>query len=398
MCDPHGMPPTRLPALLLLGVLGCPAAELEGVPTPASDHAPAVVCPADAPTLGVAGETRAERFELPWTSDGLDSFVADYQYFTVPDDVLSLLVAVEQGSELSAINILALDGDKLIDRLADPSAAPFFHEPIEVASVTLPINAQTRPHGGCLAIDPVVYADVRAQTGSLHIVTRRGPSVATQLDVNVFVVGATEISDADIMAALTHMDGIYAGGGAATLGEVVSATLDWPSAYVDAEGSEAAALRAAALADNPSALNVLFVQDFNEVGTLGIAAGTPGPNGVSGTAASAVMVSVDTHLDGQGQALLTTLMGETLAHELGHQIGLFHTTEAEGDVHDPIDDTPECAPSSDDDRDKELSAEECEAADGRNFMFWTAAEQFEQREMSPVQVEVLRDSVIARPQ
>jgi hypothetical protein len=44
-----------------------------------------------------------------------------------------------------------------------------------------------------------------------------------------------------------------------------------------------------------------------------------------------------------------------------------------------------------------MTAEECEALDGRNFMFWTSAYDFGQFEMSPVQAMVLRDSVIARP-
>ena len=130
---------------------------------------------------------------------------------------------------------------------------------------------------------------------------------------------------------------------------------------------------------------------------LGIAAGIPGPNGIPGTAASGVMVSVDTHLDGDGETLLTDLMGETMAHEVGHQLGLFHTTEDTGTEHDPIGDTPECDVEYDLDGDGELTAEECEAAGGRNFMFWTSAE-FAQFEMSPIQAMVLRDSVIARPQ
>ena len=139
-----------------------------------------------------------------------------------------------------------------------------------------------------------------------------------------------------------------------------------------------------------------MVQDFNEVGTLGFAAGIPGPNGVTGTAASGVMISVDTHLDGDGTTVLTDLMGETMAHEIGHQIGLFHTTEDTGVEFDGIGDTPECGLEFDTDRDDEMSAEECEALDGRNFMFWTSSDEFGQFEMSPIQAMVLRDSVIAR--
>jgi hypothetical protein len=264
--------------------------------------------------------------------------------------------------------------------------------------VAMPFSSQTMPQGGCLAIDPVVYADVAGQTGTLHLVTRRGPSVPSTIDVNVFVVGGTSIAEADVMAALDHMSTVYAGGGTAAIGAVAISTLDWPDPFVDAEGAEADELRALAIADNATALNVLFVQDFNEVGTLGIAAGIPGPNGIPGTAASAVMVSVDTHLDGDGETLLTEMMGETMAHEIGHQLGLFHTSEEDGLSHDGIADTPDCGIELDVDGDGELTAEECEALDGRNFMFWSSSEEFGQFEMSPTQAMVLRDSVIARPQ
>jgi hypothetical protein len=368
-----------------------------GVDTPASAHAPATTCPSGAPTLGSPDATTLEQFDLSWVSNGYESYVDDYLYFVVPDDILSLLIAVEHGSEYTAINGMALGGARLVDLPNAIGEAPFYHWPVEVASVTMPISSDTLPQGGCLAIDPVVYADATGQTGTLHIVTRRGSSTASTMDVNVFLVGDTAIAQADVMAALTRMSEVYAGGNAATIGEVSIAAIDWPDPFVDSEGLEADELRALTVSDSPTALNILFVQDFNEVGTLGIAAGIPGPNGISGTAASAVMVSVDTHLDGDGETLLTDLLGETMAHEMGHQLGLFHTTEEDGSGFDGITDTPECGVELDTDGDGELTAEECEAADGRNFMFWTSAD-FGQFEMSPIQAMVLRDSVIARPQ
>ncbi len=370
-----------------------------GVATPASAYEPDATCPADAPILGIPDSTTVEHIDLTWTSNGVESYVGDYLYFVIPDDILSVLVAIEHGAEYTAINGMAIDGEWLVDLPNAIGEPPFYHWPVEVASVTMPISSQTVPHGGCLALDPVVYADVGGQTGELHLVSRRGPaSASASIDVNVFVVGETVIAEADVMAAVTRMGEVYADGGAATVGlNMAISTLDWPDPFVDSEGAEADELRAAAVSSSPSAINLIFVQDFNEVGTLGIAAGIPGPNGVSGTAASAVMVSVDTHLDGDGQSLLTDLMGETLAHEVGHQIGLFHTTEEDGLSHDPITDTDECGTEFDLDGDEELTAEECEAAGGRNFMFWTSAE-FGQFEMSAIQAMVLRDSVISRPQ
>ncbi|HVK83862.1 MAG TPA: hypothetical protein VM513_07130 [Kofleriaceae bacterium] len=51
--------------------------------------------------------------------------------------------------------------------------------------------------------------------------------------------------------------------------------------------------------------------------------------------------------------------GMTMVHELGHFLGLFHTTEANRSIHDPIADTPECT----------SAASTC--PDGHNIMFVT---------------------------
>jgi hypothetical protein len=370
-----------------------------GVDTPASQNPPLATCPMDAPTLGTAGSTDHDLVELTWDSNGVESYIDGYLYFVIPSDILSLLIAVEQGAEYTAINNMAIDGEVYVDLPNAIGEAPFYHWPVEVASVAMPIDGDTAPPGGgCLALDPVVYADVAGETGTLHLVTRRGPDVDTAMDINVFVVGETVIAEADITAALTHMDEVYQGGGSARLGDVSISALDWPNAYVDMEGQEIDDLRAATTSDRPTAMNVLFVQDFTETGWLGFAAGIPGPNGVPATAASGVIVSVDTHLDGDGVTVLTDLMGETMAHEFGHQLGLFHTTEDTGTEFDGITDTAECPLENDADGDEEMSAEECADLDGRNFMFWTSSDEFGQYEMSPIQAMVLRDSVIARPQ
>lgn len=393
--------------LLALGLLaGAGCSDLEedteggayehGVDTPAAAHAPAATCPDGAPVLGAAGPIA--HIDLAWSGNGVESYVDDYLYFVIPDDILSLLIAVEHGAEYTAINQMAIDGEPRIDLLQSIGEPPFYHWPVEVASVAMPISEVTIPRAGCLAIDPVVYADVAGETGKLHLVTRRGAAAPSVLDVNVFVVGGTSIADADVMAAVTRMGEVYTQGGAPSFGNVTFSTLDWPRAVVDSEGQEADELRALTAGAAPTAVNLLFVQDFTETGTLGIAAGIPGPNGVPGTAASAVMISVDTHLDGDGATILTDLMGETMAHEVGHQIGLFHTTESDGAAHDPIADTLECGAEFDADGDGELTAEECADHGARNFMFWTAAETFGQFEMSPTQARILRDCVIARPQ
>ena len=73
----------------------------------------------------------------------------------------------------------------------------------------------------------------------------------------------------------------------------------------------------------------------------------------------------------------------TLTHEIGHALGLFHTTEApvlvqplrDGThvIHDQLADTPACPENADLNHDGSLSAAECGAFDGSNLLFWDAA-------------------------
>lgn len=86
--------------------------------------------------------------------------------------------------------------------------------------------------------------------------------------------------------------------------------------------------------------NVFFIQGFaGEMGgVLGVSAGIPGAAGVHGSPGTGLVFSAD-NLRGAGGA---TLVGQVLAHEFGHFIGLFHTTESQGGGTDQLDDTPVC--------------------------------------------------------
>jgi hypothetical protein len=57
--------------------------------------------------------------------------------------------------------------------------------------------------------------------------------------------------------------------------------------------------------------------------------------------------------------------GVTIAHEIGHFLGLWHTDEFSGTLHDPIDDTPLCDKDAD-----VLTAEVC-PIQSKYLMFWS---------------------------
>ena len=79
---------------------------------------------------------------------------------------------------------------------------------------------------------------------------------------------------------------------------------------------------------------------------------------------------------GSGIAIASDMMiadpqgfGRTLAHELAHYLGLFHTSEADGSVIENLSDTPECRLAQDTDGDG-LDRADCEGRGADNLMFW----------------------------
>ena len=138
--------------------------------------------------------------------------------------------------------------------------------------------------------------------------------------------------------------------------------------------------RLSAGATRPS-VHVFFVR-FIE-GALGVAAGIVGAQGTPGTGASGVAVAAD--------PIPPELMAPVIVHEIGHFLGLFHTTEFNGLVREPLTDTPECEASRDD-GDGVLIAEECEGAGADNIMFWQGSGD----RISAQQAEVMQTAYVLR--
>jgi hypothetical protein len=155
--------------------------------------------------------------------------------------------------------------------------------------------------------------------------------------------------------------------------------------YEDLTGSDVSGLRTIDTVDGPNnelgklfsrsrsagqSINFFFVQEIlgGDAGfiILGIAGGIPGPPAIMGTPHSGVAITM------MGFREDPNVFGQTMAHEGGHYLGLFHTTEAGGNAHDPLPDTTQCPASSDGNFDGYLTAEECSGKGADNFMFWLA--------------------------
>jgi hypothetical protein len=82
---------------------------------------------------------------------------------------------------------------------------------------------------------------------------------------------------------------------------------------------------------------------------VGIDGSIPGPSGVPGTInGGAVVPLLDFGVGSCSDAVDVGHCGDdriayVLAHEMGHWLGLYHTTERTGSLFDPLDDTPRCS-------------------------------------------------------
>lgn len=107
------------------------------------------------------------------------------------------------------------------------------------------------------------------------------------------------------------------------------------------------------------AVSVALVDGFGgDYLVSGITGGIPGPVLLHGSSGSGVAVSVNQLSKPTG----TRTIGAVLAHELGHYLGLLHTTGIRGVDLDPLEDTPICPLST-------LLTRPTECPDAPNAMF-----------------------------
>jgi hypothetical protein len=128
------------------------------------------------------------------------------------------------------------------------------------------------------------------------------------------------------------------------------------------------ALLAQATPDEPHRITVFLVQEIVNTTAggatiLGVSGGPPGAVGMPGTSHSGLVVTA-LDLDARPDDV-----ARILTHELGHYLGLYHTTEKSASDHDVVDDTPPC--ERDEDGDGVVSSKECQGIGTDNIMWWT---------------------------
>ena len=325
---------------------------------------------------------------------GSDGLLAGF--FVVPEDGVSFLLSIFLGSNYNI----------KFDSLTDPSGK-------DILSASSTPNLYDASSGN---IGTPGYANVlvpqspsfsanagtwtfKANTNdrvSIALRTGSTPSAAT-ITIQPYITG-TIWSASDISVALIIMKRIYSKNGITlTINDTITIS---DTQYAEVSGTFTNSTTSALVSQGVTeSVNLFFIKDYSDSENLGNAAGIPGSIGIANSW-NGVLISLTAHVS--GSTLDAQLLGETAAHEMGHQLGLFHTTEKWGTEFDIISDTAECAKSSRDNNDDGLvSAEECDGYGDNNVMFWrpwTTSSQSagkKQETLSSHQQHVLKYSPIA---
>ena len=374
-------------------VLNCSDLDWDGGDCETDDDDPCfptaaqLACEAPGEPLG-AGAWEAEAWGVPLTNCGDDVWVGPMMTFDVGSGRDSMFFGFSAaGSQVTLSRVVTEGGETLVDvsvpynrfggdtwtYLTDPS----------FPTAVLPQTPQTpMPSSGCFAVLPVVTG-ATSDEGILYTTVSDGPEDG-RIFLDVVIVEGAGVDSSDLEPALyAAADLLYYGSGEGTdlyEGWAFYTVSDSSYANIPSDGPQMNAMRSIAAGSNPRSVKLFIIDTFDE-GLLGIAGGIPGPLGQQGLATSAIVVAAGPH---GGDA---EYMAGTIVHELGHYVGLFHTTESKGGAWDPLGDTPECPGT-------EITPANC--SDGTNLMFWSHSPDGEETVISGEQADVFNNSPIRR--
>lgn len=355
----------------------------------------------DAISIGKPDTFTTERMRVDWEKTGPNYvYTDDVLRFQLPPDLIGAVFTLNDPGN-SAIVYESLFNNQLNTAAYTISGRP---APLsrgtntwpDAVALGIPSNAKTVPsNGATLELDLASMGGRIGESADLYITSLRrsnlelGDHVDIQARVLNDAISVQELAQLDQALkdiythacrglshcltphilddyiALTYDDGEFDG---SLVVPDEPSPVNAPTIYDE--------LSAYTMDDMERGINVVFVPELlmgsldNDLSLLGISGGIPAPP-FDGTRASSLFISVDAHRI--GRTVNISFMAGTIAHELGHMMGLFHTTEQRGNEFDAIADTPEC--SSDVysvDSSGRVKARACKAADGNNMMFWEA--------------------------
>jgi hypothetical protein len=395
------------------------------------------------------GQTCVERAlsslpDSPFLACGYPPRTAPVQLDTVPletrelgaGDRLSAILALPPDAVSVTFQAVRVSGDALpvaFVSLADPSGASLFDieqllmwedQPIrwippeasESATMLVPNTLPDRvaftpgPHTIVTATIPRDDGDTgRAMVRTEALVLRaEGRQVDTAtLALNVFLVGvgttaATAPSDTRLQTALTRLGDILSPAGisldAIRYYDVSATDADELSIIESTTGPDSDLARLFRLSEGRDgrALNLFLVRsiegsDDDGFDALGRAGGIPGPVALHGVSSAGVAVAFDPAVVGSGTAG-GNRVGHIMAHQVGHYLGLFHTTERSAPCAPGQDPSTGCAPFGGEDVLSDTSR-----GDTSLLMHWDIVGEGSNTTLSPGQGQVMRWSALTLP-
>jgi len=291
-----------------------------------------------------------------------------YGSFVVPSNGISFLLSIFKDSHaiVEFYSLADPDGTDILSASSTPNL-------YNAASGSLGVDRYANvlvPQSPSFSAKAGTWTFKANNNDRVKIITRTGstPSDNATITIQPYITGTTW-SAGDISVALIIMKRIYSKNGITLTVKSTITISDTQYATVSKTftNSTTSALVSQGVTEG---VNLFFIEDYSDSEHLGNAAGIPGSMGIANSW-NGVLISLTAHAS--GATLDAQLLGETAAHEMGHQLGLFHTTESGGNQFDILSDTLECQKSTQDNNsDWKVSAEECEGYGGENLMFWTS--------------------------
>ena len=304
---------------------------------------------------------------------------------TISTAAISFMIVITSadgsGDITSLYTLKSPSGEELVVG-SDPYGSPIRISPqLGHLAVLVPNTPSVGIEGGTYTFS--IYKDGEEENLWVSVIQSiRAPPTVSKLDMNFWFTGLGSLwadkakGNNKFKSLVSYFVGLLAEHGIqAGLINYYDVNQDVASKYaiIDATGGfevdEHSELLAttAQLPKSNKGVNFFFVKGFTGWGLLGKAGGIPGPP-VHGTYGSGVVVSLADYFESGQQGVKLT--AHAMAHELGHQLGLFHTSEQDGSMFDPIGDTPKCA--NDFNGDGMVDFWECIGKGNTNLMFWMA--------------------------
>lgn len=319
--------------------------------------------------------------------------------FVVPSNGLSFTLSIfsDNNSLVYFASLTDPDASNLLDNTSTPN---IYAQTSGFGALSYGGGSMLVPYSSSFSAKAGTWSFIASNNDRVYLGLRTGSTPSsTTISIQPYITGTTW-SASDISAALTVMSNIYSTNGITlTIKDTITIS---ESQYSTISSSFSNSTTSALISQGSTdTVNLFFVEDqlSGESSAYGVSGGLPGPTGIA-SSWNGVLNFLTAHAT--GTTLNTQLLGETAAHEMGHWLGLYHTSESTGTSFDPLSDTAECPISRDNDSDGKVYPEECDGYGADNVMFWTAwstssqAAGKKQETISREQKYVLKYSPIAK--